>query len=182
LRTKGYEACSTNAVAVRAGVSIGSLYQYFPSKEALITALAREHADRGLAQLHRAIEAAARERGPIAETVREYIRGMIALHQVDPLLHQVLTEQVPRISASMDVVREVSQRSAEMVRLWLETHRDHFRPLDLDAATFVLVTAVEALAHVGVVERPAHLRGEGLVDELSELVLRYLGVRADGRR
>jgi AcrR family transcriptional regulator len=43
LESKGPDGFSTNAVAERAGVSIGSLYQYFPRKEALIGALiARE--------------------------------------------------------------------------------------------------------------------------------------------
>jgi AcrR family transcriptional regulator len=36
LVTSGYEGTTTKAVAERAGVSIGSLYQYFPSKEALV--------------------------------------------------------------------------------------------------------------------------------------------------
>ncbi len=39
LEERGHEAFSTNAVAERAGVSVGSLYQYFPRKDALIGAL-----------------------------------------------------------------------------------------------------------------------------------------------
>jgi AcrR family transcriptional regulator len=39
LEQDGPDGFSTNAVAERAGVSIGSLYQYFPCKEALIGAL-----------------------------------------------------------------------------------------------------------------------------------------------
>src|SRR5580658_5503276 len=39
----GYERCTTNKVAQRAGVSIASLYQYFPSKEALVAALIDQH-------------------------------------------------------------------------------------------------------------------------------------------
>lgn len=177
LRTKGYEACSTNAVAKRAGVSIGSLYQYFPSKEALVTALAREHADQQLALLHRALEEAAARPRPVAELVHDYIRAMVELHQVDPELHRVLTEEVPRISAGMEVIREVSERSAELVHLWLEANRKSFRPLDLEVATFMLVSTVESLAHGRLLDRPASLTGERLVEELTQLVLRYLGVK-----
>lgn len=39
----GYEAVTTNAVAERAGISIGSLYRYFPDKQALLRALAARH-------------------------------------------------------------------------------------------------------------------------------------------
>src|SRR5579864_7422098 len=43
LRRDGYDKLSTNRVAVEAGVSIGSLYQYFPNKEALVAALIDKH-------------------------------------------------------------------------------------------------------------------------------------------
>src|SRR5580658_10125349 len=43
LCTTGYDRASTNRIALAAGVSVGSLYQYFPSKEALVAALAARH-------------------------------------------------------------------------------------------------------------------------------------------
>lgn len=51
LETEGLGAYSTNAVAARAGVSIGSLYQYFPSKDAVTRALIRRSAEALLADL-----------------------------------------------------------------------------------------------------------------------------------
>src|SRR5262245_47637657 len=39
----GYDHASTNKIAEAAGVSIGSLYQYFPSKEALVAAVIDRH-------------------------------------------------------------------------------------------------------------------------------------------
>lgn len=46
LETEGFEGFNTNAIARRAGVSIGSLYQYFPGKDALTIALMNREADR----------------------------------------------------------------------------------------------------------------------------------------
>ena len=40
---EGYDQASTNKIAAVAGVSIGSLYQYFPSKEALVAAVIERH-------------------------------------------------------------------------------------------------------------------------------------------
>ncbi len=176
LRTAGYEACTTNAVAKKAGVSIGSLYQYFPSKEALVTALAEAHADQAYALLLESVQQAAAQSHSIEATVRHYIRAMIGLHNVDPALHRVLTEQVPRLGSGVELVRRLSERAAALVRAWLEAHQRHFRPLDLEVATFVLVTSVEAVTHLVVLEPPSALQGERLIDEVSELVLRYLGV------
>jgi len=176
LRTAGWDACNTNAVARRAGVSIGSLYQYFPSKEALVAALAEEHAARGLGVLMEAIAAAPQGTLSFPQTVRHYIRAMVALHAVDPRLHRVLVEQVSRLKGGFEVVRRVSTQSAALVRSWLETQREHIRAVDLDVATFMLVTSVESVAHLQVLDRPAQLNQELLVEELSQLVLGYLGV------
>ena len=181
LRTEGWDACNTNVVARRAGVSIGSLYQYFPSKEALVSALAEEHATRGLGVLMEAVSAAPQGTLSFADTVRHYIRAMVALHAVDPKLHRVLVEQVPRLKGGLDVVRRVSTQSAALVRSWLETQREHIRSVDLDVATFMLVTSVESVAHLQVLDRPAQLDQALLVEELSQLVLGYLGVRPSAR-
>ena len=182
LKTQGYDGCSTNAVAKKAGVSIGSLYQYFPSKDALITALAQEHADRAFAQLVAAAQAASGGQESLQDTITRYIRGMVAMHHVDPALHRVHTEQVPRISSGVALVRHISARSAELVRAWLEANRSQLREVDLEIATFMLVTSVEAVTHMLVLDRPPHLDQEGLVRELSALVMRYLGVQTSSNR
>lgn len=181
LRHAGYDACTTNAVAKKAGVSIGSLYQYFPSKEALITALAQEHANRAYALLVESVREASTQPRSMKETVTHYIRAMVNMHHVDPALHRVLSEQVPRISSGVALVRDISQRSAELVRAWLEANQGKVRSVDLDIATFMLVTSVEAVTHMLVIERPPHLDQERLVNELSELVVRYLGIEPEPR-
>ncbi len=177
LRSHGWDACNTNAVAKRAGVSIGSLYQYFPSKEALLAALAEEHAEKGQQVLMRAVTAASEHPMSFDDTVRHYIRAMVALHAVDPKLQRVLSDQVPKLRTGLNVVRRVSKQSAALVRGWLETQRAHLRDVDLDVATYVLVTSVEAVALLQVLERPTRLTQEVLVDELSALVLGYLRPR-----
>lgn len=53
LETEGLGAYSTNAVAARAGVSIGSLYQYFPNKDSITRALIRRNAEALLGDLRR---------------------------------------------------------------------------------------------------------------------------------
>ena len=45
----GYESATTNAIAAQAGISIGSLYRYFPDKEAILRALANRYQERSRA-------------------------------------------------------------------------------------------------------------------------------------
>lgn len=183
LRTKGWDECNTNAVARRAGVSIGSLYQYFPSKEALIAALAERHAQEGLKILVESVAAARAREVPLSfeATVFHYISAMVTLHSHDPELHRVLVEQVPRLPGGQEVIRRTSSHAASLVRAWLDTQREHLRIVDLDVATYMLVTAVEAIQHLQVVHRPEQLSREVLVTELTHLVLGYLGVTRAGR-
>ncbi|MBL8932926.1 MAG: TetR family transcriptional regulator [Archangium sp.] len=176
LKTKGYAECSTNAVAKKAGVSIGSLYQYFPSKEALITALAEEHAQKARDLMLESIAAAAAQPRSVEEMVRAYIAAMVRLHADDPELHRVLMEQLPGIRVGVLAMQRASNQTAGLVRAWLEAHRSQLREVDVEVATYVLITSVEAVTHLRLMDRPAQLDTETLVDELSELVLRYLGI------
>lgn len=88
LAERGYAGTNTNLVAERAGVSVGSVYQYFPNKDSLITALHEQHA----AQMQAAIEAVlagAQPRG-LRGHLAAIVHALLAAHQVAPALHRVL--------------------------------------------------------------------------------------------
>jgi AcrR family transcriptional regulator len=172
LRTEGYDALSTNRVAKKAGVSIGSLYQYFPSKESLVMALEAEHSAETSALLLRTVEQM--QGAPVRKVVETFIEGMLHVHEVDPKLHRVLTEQLPRIGGYAKV-KELTAPGMRLVRTWLEINQHQFRKMDLDLATFMLVSAVESITHLSVLEEK-RFDQKALAKELSELVLRYLGV------
>jgi len=166
----GYDRASTNKIAEAAGVSIGSLYQYFPSKEALVAALIERHMDEMTSVVH---EAAMRLKDtPIEHASREIIRMMIAAHAVDPKLHRVLVEQVPRVGR-LEKIEDVQSRSYAIARAYLEARKHEVRRKDLDLASFVLVHVVEALTHFAVLMRP-DLLDDRLVDEMTDLLTRYL--------
>src|SRR6266481_6253125 len=85
---EGYDHASTNKIADAAGVSIGSLYQYFPSKEALVAAVIERHSS-GMLEIVRA-SAVRVALLPLEEAARELVGVMIEAHRVDPKLHRVL--------------------------------------------------------------------------------------------
>src|SRR5580692_12951123 len=90
----GYDKASTNKIALAAGVSIGSLYQYFPSKEALVAAVVDRHMTQMLDLVRdEIVKVAAR---PVDVAVRRLVTAMSDAYRVDPKLHRVLAEQVPR--------------------------------------------------------------------------------------
>jgi AcrR family transcriptional regulator len=171
---EGFARASTNKIAATAGVSIGSLYQYFPSKEALVAAVIERHAQE-LSQVasDTFLRVASR---PIEIAVRELVAAGINAHRVDPKLHRVLDEEVPR-TGRLENVDAVLRSASTLLRSYLEAHRSEIDVADLDLAAFILVTTVEALTHAAVLHRPDVLTDEkagGFIDEVTQLLLRYL--------
>jgi AcrR family transcriptional regulator len=170
LVTDGYDRASTNRIAVRAGVSIGSLYQYFPSKEALVAALMENHMAAMAAVSRVAVLRFATL--PFEEAVEEAVRMMVAAHTVDPELHKVLIEQIPRIG-KLERAEVLEREMGTLIRAYLESKRDEIGVRDLDLATFIIYGIVEALTHAAVLTRP-DLLGPAFVREVTAVVVRYL--------
>jgi AcrR family transcriptional regulator len=169
----GFDGLTTNAVARVAGVSIGSVYQYFPNKEALVAALFERHADEMRAAIQAELARVAAL--PIPAAARAVIELTIRAHAIDPALHRVLTEQVPRVGRLVRL-RELDEISHRMIVAILVARRAELAIRDPDLAAFVLVSTIESIVHRAALLYPDRLRDPRLVDEATLVVTRYLGV------
>ncbi len=170
LQEEGYDKTSTNRVAKVAGVSIGSLYQYFPNKEALIHELFERHHEEMVKMLRTTIQ----DMGgaPIPVAVRVYVRAMLEAHAVNPRLHQALMQQV--VYLEWEYLQELNRTVCAVVQGYLEMHREEILPQNLELAAFVLVSSVESITHTAVSEEQHGIDVDALVDEVCALILRYL--------
>jgi AcrR family transcriptional regulator len=171
---EGFDRASTNRIAEKAGVSIGSLYQYFPTKEALVAAVADRH-NAELMQVARATLAEVLAL-PLEQAVRRLVTIAIDAHRIDPRLHRVLAEQIPR-TGRLETVAAFNREYYSLFKAYLENHKDELRTVDLDLAAYVCVTSIEALTHTAVLHRSEMLSDDGaerFVVEATHLVLRYL--------
>ena len=91
LGDRGWAGFTTNKVAEVAGVSIGSLYQYFPNKLALIEAVRRHHFDDVLRVVRDAMDG----NKPVRQFAEALVDGMIDIHLQHPALHRVMLDEVP---------------------------------------------------------------------------------------
>lgn len=176
---EGYEGMTTNRVAEVAGVSVGSLYQYFPNKESLLATLMERHLGEMTAIFDERFEELAR--AGLEDAVRGLVGVAVRAHAVDPELHRAFVEQVPRVG-DLDMVREVESRIEEGLREYLEDREDELSPGDLSLAAFLVFRTVESATHAAVLDRPDYLEDGRLIDELVILVLGYLSPdRSSGR-
>jgi AcrR family transcriptional regulator len=163
----GLSRLSTNRIARRAGVSIGSLYQYFPSKRAVLAELHQRHQAEGARAFH--VELPRLVDGTLEEGVKTFVARMLEVHRVDPELHRAL-EIEGREPGSTDWER----RALELVRLYLQRHRDALVVHDLEQAAFVVGLTVQGLVHGAIVDRPSLLSDAAFADGLVRMVLAYL--------
>lgn len=169
LTENGYDQLTTNRVAERAGVSIGSLYQYFPNKEALIFALAEHHANEmvQLAQHH--LEGLSDR--PISEVLGQIVKAALAAHAVNPKLHRVLHKQIPH----SEVMQRLDQAKMENVlRSFFVQRSDQLQPKNLELTVFMVERTIRALIYEAIIDRPELLRTEEFEQELMAMLLAYL--------
>jgi AcrR family transcriptional regulator len=175
LARRGFDGLTTNAVAEAAGVSIGSLYQYFPNKEALVAALIESHIETNNARVLERLASVATL--PMAEAVRAMIELTIENYGSEPELKRVILEQIPRIGR-LKRIMEVYVGTQHLVTQVLTARRGELAIRDPETAAFILVAAIEAIAHRAVFLHPERLRDPHLLDEATAMVTRYLGVTA----
>jgi AcrR family transcriptional regulator len=161
---RGYAAGTTNRIAERAGVSIGTLYQYFPSKEALAVALLERHIVETTRQIREWVGHMVAERHGLHDALGDYVEGMFETHAGHPRLQHILLEETPlpqRVhEALLDSERQAARTMAGLLGLYPEV-----RHTDLEHAGFLVVQAVESLTHrfaahpdEQVMDRPAFTR------------------------
>jgi AcrR family transcriptional regulator len=185
LVTRGPEALTTNHVAARAGVSIGTLYEWFPSKEALVAGVV----DRHLARAELVLDGLVEELAPLARAAplealtARMADAMVRLHEDDPRLHRALTEEVPRSWRVRARIGAIERRMTDALAALLSSHPG-VRVQDVGLAASLSVVVLEAASHRWATDRAGELVArEALVAELARLLASYLGAsRAAPRR
>jgi AcrR family transcriptional regulator len=172
LSERGYDGASTNRIAAEAGISSGSLYQYFPNKDAIVVAVLDRFADDLADRIGAQIEATMPE--PWQTGGRALLDVQIALFEENADLLRIIVEQIPRLGP-VDKLDSLRTRMSDLVRLYLILNRERFRPdLDIETAVWILAEVTGQLSVRYVLARPPIPR-ERMVEQLTALITRYIG-------
>lgn len=178
LVSRGWAGTTTNHVAAKAGVSVGTLYEYFPSKEALVTALVSRHLDEAEQRLSNLAGTLIEQTPTLESLVSSIVEAMIDLHAATPKLHRVLFEEVPHTQAVRSRVKELERVHATALAMLLPQLAPVNQP---ELVAQVIVELLEALTHRWVITPSAEpLPRPQMQAELERLVISY--VRSSSQR
>jgi AcrR family transcriptional regulator len=172
LEANGLAGFTTNAVAERAGVSIGTLYQYFADKNAILLALAKQQVELGLAEIARAL------RGEIDPTPAGRVRAMVGamVHafrgrlRARKALMQAVLAQGLNDELMVPVVTFIARHGA-LVSVTSQPILAALTPLQL----FVMSRAMIGVVRAAVMEEQPFFKSRAFEDEVVRLVLAYVG-------
>lgn len=177
LEADGPGALTTNHIADRAGVSIGSLYRYFPNKEAVIAAICATQTQRDAAELQSA-ERWTIDDAPLCEALAAIVDYQIARHQrLVALGSDVYRTHQGDFSLTAHLGCE---EVVKHMRALLWRHRDAVRVRDLDHAAFLVARGLSAIVRRALEEQPERLAEPAFRDELVDLAVLYLMAERPG--
>jgi len=166
----GYENATTNAIAARAGVSPGTLYQFFPNKQAIAEALAREYAARNQA-IHESLFEDVGLELSLRETIRKLVDPFLEFRRQAPGFEALFTGSVVsrELAARIQILHEqLKQRVAGIIRM----RNPQLAPDAVQAAAETSVQIVKGLLPLALSGSARH-RNDG-VRELKLVLERYL--------
>jgi len=169
--TVGWTHTSTNRIAERAGVSIGSLYQYFPNKESILAEVVARHHEQVHSVVWSSIEELRDATRRLEEVLEALFRQLVAIHAADPALTRAVSIALPRRPSGEDD----TDRFAEALERALRCRPDVLRP-DARLAAHVVATSVEALTRWLAHDAPDGIDRDAAIAEITTLVARYLTI------
>jgi AcrR family transcriptional regulator len=152
VKRDGVDSMTTNRIAEVAGVSVGSLYQYFPDKHAIYAAL---H-DRHIAEIDRTIgrTLVQHAESDLKSTLCALLNALIDAHVDDREGLAFLMTEVPHRSANS---KQFAERISGALRLILSSRGNGLHKAQLNGMVFVLANMFEALSHGAALQRPSTL-------------------------
>lgn len=175
LVTEGYDVFTANRVAQRAGISPGSLYQYFPDKQSLLEVVIAEYWEGLTTEIELSLAERIDEFSP--QNARAVFDALLSALESNSALLRVISEDLPR-SRVHDQYQTFQRRIRELAATVLIVHGRAADREDAQTRAWVATVAIENLAIRWVLDEPRIPRSE-LLDQAVALTAPYLGVPSD---
>ena len=170
---RGYAKATTDKIAERAGVSIGSLYQYFPNKEAIAVELMKRHVNDSLPRLEAILAQGFESQLSIGGLLGSLIEATVVSHEKDPNLYRVLMDEVPY---SVEMENDMRQRLEYFTGVAESLIRQHpsTRIKNPKVAAHLLTMGIQSMVHWYICYHYEELDREAFIEEITLMFQRYL--------
>ena len=167
----GFSALSTGAIAERAGISIGSLYQYYPNREAILLAL-YEDTSATVAEAMKSVLIEILDK-PIETGVRRVVARLLELNRAHQLVLLQLATEMPELKLSNHPV-SFENLSRGSVRIYLNQRISHLRPLDMERKLFFIEQMINGCVRGYLTNPPPRVSTNAFVTDLARVVTAYI--------
>ncbi|MTT54035.1 TetR family transcriptional regulator [Alcanivorax sp. VBW004] len=172
LESRGYAGLSTNAIAEVAGVSIGSVYEYFPGKDAIVARLVQDMVAEVRAMLEGRL-ALTDSRNDLNSAMRYFLGAIYRLMRKHRELLRVLVFQVPYLH-QLPATRQLEIELQQVLMAGLDYTREQYSLNAQQHTLYLMTTSVAGtLMHLVLVAPPA-MDPEGILDALAEKMTAWL--------
>jgi AcrR family transcriptional regulator len=168
---EGFKNATTNRIAEVAGVSVGSLYQYFPNKQAIVKTLIEttvtQAADRVRTSLRRLMEE------PLESALHQIMTFLLDMYKENDFILFRILDQVPELKEyTKNLSVEIYTYSTNLA--FLEQHQADITVSDLRTALLIIERATIHNIECFLAQNPTNITEAQLIDELTRMAMNYL--------
>jgi AcrR family transcriptional regulator len=175
LNKQGLEGLTTNRIAEVAGISIGTLYQYFSNKQEILVALGQREVDATIARITELFFQPSDEPDKLRLLVRAFLNAFDGRHQVRRILLDIALSQYGMLGLDQTVSRVTTFINAPLASQFFKNVR-HLSEMDL----FIISSAVTGVIRSALVRDIDLLSKSELEEKITILIRSYISqVRID---
>lgn len=169
--SEGFQNATTNRIAEVAGVSIGSLYQYFPNKEAIVAALIEETVSKAAINVRNRLRQMMDE--PLESALRKIMSFLLEMYKENNFVLFRILEQVPELKQHTNSIA-VEKYTHSTNIAFLEQHAEELKVTDLRTAQLLIERATISNIELFIAQNPTDISEDEFVEEITKMAYNYL--------
>lgn len=170
--TKGFAAATTDEIARRAGVSIGTLYQYFPNKDAIAVVWMERHGQDGVDAVVPVLQRLKDDPPPLADGIALLVRAYLAPHLERPALHRAIADEATVPPAIRVRRRRLGLALAPLLEAYFR-HELGEHP-ELPRAAHAVTVSIESLVHAFTADAADARSADRIAEEICRMLIATL--------
>lgn len=171
LEREGFEKTSTNKIAEKAGVSIGSLYQYFPTKEAILSVMMENHVNKELEMINRILSE--KKSHNLKETIHAIIFAAVESKRQQSRFTRIFAQKVFTLD-KMDLLKRVDEKLIETFKQYLAPFEAQLRTENLDLSLQLIIQTIKLVPVALMFQNRQQLDDPRVVEELVHMAYQYI--------